>query len=125
MDAKEVTNRLGLTVRVVDRIVSDTILSHVQRVVGYAFADTMISKGLRSSGIEVQTVYDPVLRAWEIMALSDVENDDRLVALVARMSRACNALTAALVAVNHLSLWKILWLRLRRLPLIAWSEDYD
>jgi hypothetical protein len=121
----EYATQIILTKQMVDQLQDETRKQHIQRLLAGAMVKKLVYDGTRVLALEeyIEDAGDPLMRgAVEINDIVSAEDDPALDAALARMLVREDALLRCMVNLNTLPWWRLLWLKLRRQPLIAWPE---
>ncbi len=110
-----------LTKQMVERAHEESLLRHTQQMIAHSFVQKMVIGGNRVFDIEEFTDYDPSLRAWVINDIAEVDSDPRGAALIAQANDRAHRMLGAMIAVDNVPLWRLLWVKLRRRRLVEFS----
>ena len=118
-------NDIGAQVLISDQMINSKLLEQreniVQRQLAHAFVERCLVNGTRVAGTDIRLERDPFRRSTEVNVTAQEVPDDSLLSLVGRMHSEQMRLFAAIENVNGLSFWRLLWLKLRRRPIVTWS----
>ena len=112
--------RLVLTDRMINAAVDEVLIQTLQRLQRNALVEAILNRGKCAVDTWHEMECNASLRATEFVAVVDTLDDDRVPMLAHRAVRYAECVTAEMVKVNAIPLWKIVWLKLRRQPLVVY-----
>jgi len=112
--------RLILTDRMLNAAVDEALVQTLQRLQLDALVEAMLNQGKRAIDTRHEMERDTFLRATEFAVMVDTLDDDRVPMLAHRAVKYAERVTAEMVRVNTVPLWKLVWLKFRRQPLVVY-----
>ncbi len=121
VDLKELGASLLLTDRMVRELHNQELVNRIHRMQADAFVRRMVIGGQCLTfhrEIENEVSREPDIRAYDIQTVAWVEEDPRGAALIAKALALSDLTSSAVQTVNSIPWWRILWMKLRRKPLV-------
>ena len=117
---KQLGMKLILTDKLVNDAVDEVLVRTLQRLQQDSLVEALLNEGRRAVDTHHELERNGFLRATEFITVIDTLEDDRVPMLAHRAVKYAERVTAEMVRVNTFSLWKLVWLRLRRQPLVVY-----
>ena len=125
MTTAEKVKQLGQVLRLTDRLINSTIdeqlVETLQRIQTGSFLEAMLDRSAKAINVEQHIERDASTRSTEIATIIDTLEDTRVPMMAHRAFKYAERATHAMIAVNDAPWWKLLWLKLRRKPIVAYK----